>query len=75
MVTVRIANAPISNGELLTTIGGSSEFLSAVSTQVQLSKALRNVLPARLSSPSQTVETPQELMPGTKSIAGTTAGF
>jgi hypothetical protein len=75
MVTVRIANAPIYNGELLTTIGGSSEFLSAVSTQVQLSKALRNVLPARLSSPSQTVETPQELMPGTKSIAGTTAGF
>jgi hypothetical protein len=35
MVTVRIANAPIYNGELLTTIGGSSEFLSAVSTQVQ----------------------------------------
>jgi hypothetical protein len=43
MVTVRIANTPIYNGELLTTIGGSSEFLSAVSTQVQLSKALRNV--------------------------------
>jgi len=75
MVTVRIANVPIYNGELLTTIGGSSEFLSAVSTQVQLSKALPNVLPARLSSLSQTVETPQELMPGTKSIAGTTAGF
>ncbi len=61
-VTVRIANAPIYNGELLTTIGGSSEFLSAVSTQVQLSTALRNVSPARLSVPSQTVENPQELL-------------
>jgi hypothetical protein len=62
MVTVRVANVPIYNGELLTTIDGSSEFLSAVSTQVQLSKALRNVSPARLSSPSQTVENPQELL-------------
>lgn len=59
MVTVRVANVPIYNGELLTTIGGSSEFLSAVSTQVQLSTALRNVSPVRLSSPSQTVENPQ----------------
>jgi hypothetical protein len=74
-VIVRVANVPIYNGEPLTIIGGSSEFLSAVSTQVQLSKALPNVLPARLSSLSQTVETPQELMSGTKSIAGTTAGF
>jgi hypothetical protein len=41
---------------------GASEFLSAVSTQVQLSKALRNVSPARLSVPSQTVENPQELL-------------
>lgn len=61
-VTVRIANVPIYNGELLTTIGSSSDFLSAVSTQVQLSKALRNVPPARLSVPSQTVENPQELL-------------
>ncbi len=62
MVTVRIANVPIYNGEPLTTIGGSSKFLSAVSTQVQLSTALRNVAPARLSVPSQTVENPQELL-------------
>jgi hypothetical protein len=62
MVTVRVANVPIYNGELLTTIGGSSEFLSAVSTQVQLSTALRNVSPARLSVPRQTVENPQELL-------------
>lgn len=39
-VTVRVSNVPIYNGEPLTTIGGSSEFLSAVSTQVQLSTAL-----------------------------------
>ncbi|HEY9601910.1 MAG TPA: DNA cytosine methyltransferase [Allocoleopsis sp.] len=60
--TVRVANVPIYNGEPLTIIGGSSEFLSAVSTQVQLSTALRNVAPVRLSSPSQTVENPQELL-------------
>jgi hypothetical protein len=62
MVTVRIASAPIYNGEPLTTIGGSSEELTAVSTQVQLSKARRNVPPARVSAPSQTVENPQELL-------------
>ncbi|MEP0858513.1 hypothetical protein [Trichocoleus sp. DQ-U1] len=62
MVIVRIANVPIYNGEPLTTMGGSSEFLTAVSTQVQLSTALRNVPPARLSVSSQTVENPQELL-------------
>lgn len=62
MVTVRVSNVPIYNGEPLTTIGGSSEFLTAVSTQVQLSKAVWNVPPVRLSSPSQTVENPQELL-------------
>ena len=62
MVTVRVAKVPIYNGELLTTIDGSSEFLSVVSTQVQLSTALRNVSPARLSVPRQTVENPQELL-------------
>lgn len=62
MVTVRIANVPIYNGEALTTIGGSSEFLTDVSTQVQLSTALRNVAPATLSGPSQTVQNPQELL-------------
>jgi hypothetical protein len=61
MVTVRIANAPIYNGELLTTIGGSSEFLSAVSTQVQFSKARSNVPLARLSVPSQTSDTSDRL--------------
>ncbi|MEW5857042.1 MAG: DNA (cytosine-5-)-methyltransferase [Cyanobacteriota bacterium] len=62
MVTVRIANVPIYNGEPLTTMGGSSEFLTAVSNRLQLSKALRNIPPARLSVSSQTVENPQELL-------------
>ena len=43
---VRVTNVPIYNGEPLTTIGGSSELLSAVSTQVQLSKARSDVSPA-----------------------------
>jgi DNA (cytosine-5)-methyltransferase 1 len=62
MVIVRVANVPIYNGKLLTTIDGSSEFLSVVATQVQLSKARSDVPLARLSVPSQTVENPQELL-------------
>ncbi|MEP0754958.1 hypothetical protein NDA03_22335 [Trichocoleus sp. Lan] len=62
MVTVRIANVPIYNGEPLTILDSSSELLTAVLTQVQLSTSLRNVPPARLSASSQTVENPQELL-------------